>query len=336
MVAQIDLAYIKTRPTRLWPRLISYALFEGRPLTTRGRWFNPIVFGLARFLQHLPTVSRVTSPVFILGTGRSGTTILGIILSMHKEVGFLNEPKAMWASIHPGEDLIGSYNQKPARYRLDVNDATSRMAEAAHRSYTGYLRLTGTQRVVDKYPELIFRTGFVRSLFPDAKFLFLSRNGAETCSSVEAWSQRLGIISETNSHDWWGVNDRKWRFLYEQIVPEHSDLLTHVNEMPHLAHSSRAAIEWIVSMREGIKLTLADPKDTLHIPYEAICASPGIWTRKIEDFLGLKSDPTFINYAKRTLMRPNRTPDLNLPNWLAKIFSSTQAELDGLATKKVL
>ena len=34
MVAQLDSLYIKTRPTKVVSRLISYGLFEGRPLTT--------------------------------------------------------------------------------------------------------------------------------------------------------------------------------------------------------------------------------------------------------------------------------------------------------------
>src|SRR5690606_40375856 len=49
---------------------------EGRPLTTRGRWINPLVFGLYRMAQRLPLGRPVREPAFILGMGRSGTTIL--------------------------------------------------------------------------------------------------------------------------------------------------------------------------------------------------------------------------------------------------------------------
>ena len=90
MIAQLESLYIRSRPWKLWSRLISYGLFEGRPLTTRGQWINPLVFAHFAVEKHLPRLRRVEKPVFILGTGRSGTTILGIVLSMHREVGFLN------------------------------------------------------------------------------------------------------------------------------------------------------------------------------------------------------------------------------------------------------
>ena len=49
MIPQIDRRYVKERPTKLFSRLVSYALFEGRPLTTKGRWINPLV----SCLQHI-------------------------------------------------------------------------------------------------------------------------------------------------------------------------------------------------------------------------------------------------------------------------------------------
>lgn len=141
MVAQVDNRSIRTRPRRLWLRLLGYALFEGRPLTTQGQWFNSVVFGLARLLGKLPTLRHVDTPVYILGAGRSGTTILGIVLSMHREVGFMNEPKAVSGRLHPGEDLICNYNRSPARYRLGTDEATAAIIRAAQRLFGGDLRL---------------------------------------------------------------------------------------------------------------------------------------------------------------------------------------------------
>lgn len=331
MVAQIDSAYIRTRPTRLWSRLLSYALFEGRPLTTKGRWINPAVFGLYRLLRVLPPLKTVRAPIFILGTGRSGTTILGIVLSMHSDIGFLNEPKALWASLLPDEDLIGSYNRNSARYRLTARDATSLQIRAAHKIFGGYLALTGTSRVLDKYPELIFRTEFVRAIFPDAKFLFLSRNGAETCGSIEHWSERLGTTVNGETHDWWGADDRKWALLTDQLVPEHPDLAAHIADLPSLDHQSRAAVEWVITMREGLRLSAVDPEGTLHVPYGALCADPAKTIARLEEFLGLRADATFRSYAAQTLSPPTRTSTLTLPDWLREIVDRTQSELDAAA-----
>lgn len=328
MVAQIDNHYIRTRPTRLWSRLLSYGLFEGRPLTTRGQWINPLVFALYAIQRHLPQAKRVEAPVFILGTGRSGTTILGIVLSMHRQVGFLNEPKAIWHALHGGEDLIGSYSREPARYRLGAEEATSAMSSAAHRIYGAYLRVSMTGRVVDKYPELIFRYPFVKGLFPDARFLFLSRDGWDTCSSIEHWSRRLGQDVEGERHDWWGVDRRKWHLLLDQIVPEHPDLAPYVAKLLELDdHRAMAALEWIVTMREGLRLAGDHPEDVMHVPYESLCREPDAMARRIAEFCGLGEDVGYLRYAGEVLRPATPYPPFPLPNFLEGPFNEVQAAL---------
>lgn len=327
MIAQINNEYIRRRPSRLWPRMLAYTLFEGRPLTTRGRWMNPLVFALAAVVKRMPQMRQVKSPAFILGTGRSGTTILGVVLSMHPDVGFLNEPKAIWAGLYPGEDLIGSYNRNSARYRLGVGDATPLIRRRASRVFGSYLWLSGACRIVDKYPEMIFRTKFLRALFPDARFLFLSRNGVATCGSIRNWSQRLGTEVAGETHDWWGADDRKWRLLVEQLVPDHPDLAAHSGKMNALNHEGRAAVEWIITMREGMRLLEVDPNGTLHVPYEALCADPRGWSERLQAFLDLSRDAVFEEYAAATLVDPMREIHLDLPDWLAPIFEETENSL---------
>lgn len=328
MVAQVDKKYIQMRPTRLWSRLLSYGLFEGRPLTTRGQWINPLVFGLYGLQRRLPQLKRVEAPVFILGTGRSGTTILGIVLSMHRQVGFLNEPKAIWHALHGGEDLIGSYSRGAARYRLGAEDATPAMRLAAHRIYGAYLRTTFTERVVDKYPELVFRYPFVKALFPDARFLFLSRDGWETCNSIEQWSRRLGKDVSGEVHDWWGANDRKWELLVNQLVPEHADLALHQASLRTLRdHRARAAVEWVVTMREGLRLAHEHVDDVLHVSYEGLCEQPVAMARRIAEFIGLEEDGRYLAYAGEVLAPPRSHGKFTLPDYLEEPFAQVQRAL---------
>src|SRR6185436_2775660 len=119
MIAQLNKEYIKTRPTKLFSRIVSYLFFEGRPLTTKGSWINPFLFFGYRIISFLPQIKKVESPIFIIGTGRSGSTLLGMLLSMHKRIGFLNEPKALWHFAYNKEDVIGSYSTDGANYKLD-------------------------------------------------------------------------------------------------------------------------------------------------------------------------------------------------------------------------
>lgn len=328
MVAQIDNLYIRTRPSRLWSRLLSYALFEGRPLTTRGRWINPLVFAHFSLEKRLPQLKAVKAPIFILGTGRSGTTILGIVLSMHRDVGFLNEPKALWHALRKDEDLIGSYTRAPARYRLDEDDAEQTIIAAAQRLYGAYLRSTFCKRVVDKYPELIFRVSFVKKIFPDAKFLFLVRNGWDTCHSIEGWSERLGQHSGTEVHDWWGVDRRKWLFLVEQLVPEHEDLAAYAGEMKHWTNQSdMAALEWIITMREGLRLQQEYPKDIFRVVYEELCDSPRKVMSHLCKFADLRQDEVFMRYTEETLRPVKPKKPFQLSSVIVHPFQNTMSKL---------
>lgn len=327
MIAQLNSSYIATRPSKSISRLISYALFEGRPLTTRGQWINPLVFSLAAIEKRLPVLKRVKSPIYIVGMGRSGTTILGVLLSMHKDIGFLNEPKALWHSIYPEEDVIGNYSRGPARYRLFISDAASDVIRNAHRVFGAYLCATASSRLVDKYPEMLFRVPFVRTIFPDAKFVFLMRNGWDVCASIDLWSKRLGKQRDGEIHNWWGVNNRKWNIMVAELIkpdPKLAQLLPCIDS--GLSHLDMSAIEWIVTMREGMKLKKLYPDLIYPIKYEELAQDPRNVLRNLISYCELRDDEQFFRYAVQ-VMRPviNKKP-LGLHSLIQPLFKKTMDE----------
>ncbi len=328
MIAQLDKTYIRLRPAKALSRLVSYALFEGRPLTTRGRWGNPFVFSLFSLEKKLSQMKAVHKPVFILGTGRSGSTMLGKILSMHKEIGFLNEPKALWHSILPYEDLIGSYTLGHAFYRLGSQDATDSVKKAAHRLYGSYLTVTRSKRIVDKYPEMIFRTSFVRSIFPDAKFIFLVRNGWDTCRSIAWWSKNFGLLDAGTPIDWWGRANRKWNLLVSQVVSSDPVLSNRLDVIERLTlDTDKAAVEWMVTMREGLKL-MDQYQGLLHqVRYEDLVAQPEATLSKLLKFCELENDKSMIEYANNTLKAVKAKSPFELHPALIPIFEETMTSL---------
>ncbi len=327
MIGQVDSDYIRTRPFKLFSRLLSYGFFEGRPLTTKGQWINPLVMGLFKFEKRLPPSKRVEKPIFVIGTGRSGTTILGVVLSMHRQVGFLNEPKALWHSAFPSEDLIGSYSRDSARYRLGAGDATPDVKRAMHRLFGWYLLCSFSQRVVDKYPELIFRVPFVRSIFPDAKFLFLVRNGWDTCHSIDGWSKRLGENKSGENHDWWGRNNRKWNLLVEQIAADNSDFNDFDTLKSLSRHTDMAAVEWVLTMQEGLRLCQERPDFVKMVRYESLVENSDVELSKICEFCDLPKDDVFLDYAKRTLSTVEAKPPFELHDIVHEPFVNMMKEL---------
>lgn len=328
MIAQIDINYIKKKPTKLVSRLLSYSLFEGRSVTTKGQWINSYIFFQYRLINALPQIKKVRKPIFIIGTGRSGTTLLGVLLSLHNHVGFLNEPKLLWHSIYPNEDLIGSYSKGPARYRLTSEDATPDVIISTHKIYGAYLTAVCSNRVVDKYPELIFRIPFVKQIFPDAKFIFLVRNGWDTCCSIKKWSDRKKVHKTDEVHDWWGINNRKWHLLLEQVVTQDeafSDILTAVKA--YTQHTDMALIEWIVTMREGLKQMDKYGDCMKMIKYEDLLRYPEKILTDILDFCQLSSDSVFMDYAKATIRPPMPYEKFTLGKEIKPLFDETMQKL---------
>lgn len=328
MVAQVDSRYFKARPTKLVSRLISYGLFEGRPVTTRGQWINPLLFAHFALEKRLPQFKKVEHPVFILGTGRSGTTILGVVLSMHRQVGFLNEPKAMWHAIYPEEDVIGSYSRGSARYRLEASEADDTVKHNAHRLFGAYLASVFSGRLVDKYPELIFRVPFVREIFPDAKFIFLVRNGWDTCASIDKWSVRCGEQRNGEVHDWWGVNQRKWKLMHKELI-EPDPYFAGVKDVAASleSHTDMAALEWVVTMREGIRRMRENEGCIQQVRYEDLVAEPRETMLGIASFAGLDEDETWLRYGESVLRPAPPHAEFDMHPAIRPLFDETMQAL---------
>ena len=327
MAAQIDKNMMKIRPAKAVGRVLSWALIEGRPLTTRGRWINTLVFKLLALCQYLPTLKTAKFPIYIVGTGRSGTTVLGQILALHRQLQFLNEPKAIWHYAIGDEDLIGSYSSSHATVRIEPHVAGKEEQSRLLKAYSWALRLGRAKRVVDKYPELIFRVPFVLRLMPNARLIALVRNGVDSCSSVNNWIDRNKIEHADETHDWWGRNDRKWNLLVDQIVPEHADLAPYHRELRSCRnHHDRAAVEWIVSMREVLAAT-ENHSEVMLLKYEELCNHPIDQLRAVARHCSLPPDEKMEEYARITLSEAAPYCDLALQPFLVEPFRETLKRL---------
>ncbi len=323
---QVDKIYLKKRFWKIFPRAISYFLFEGRPLTTKGRWINPIVFLNYKILSTVPMNGPKNHPIFIVGTGRSGTTILGKILSVHKQVAFLNEPKALWFFANKEDDLIGSYSKSKGRYHFNENDYSIEVKRKIDRIYRSYLLLTFSSFIVDKYPEQLFRYHYIKKIYPKAKFIFLIRNGADVVSSISIWSKKY---PKTKDESWWGLNEKKWIHLCEQIVKKDDYFKELLPVLKNLdSNHNRAAIEWIATMRYGLKLSKLYPKDFLTIRYEDLVSNTNKELFSMENFIGLSNDKIFYNYANTVLKNKKNKKNFILNEKVEELFQETMKSLN--------
>jgi hypothetical protein len=328
MVAQIDPEYCRFGLTKVARRLASYALFEGRPHTTKGQWFNPMVFGLLRTLATVPGTPRPQAPIFLIGLGRCGTTILGLLLSLHRDVGFLNEPKAMWNVIDPEHDVTGDYGSGPARFRLVPDTISKKQRVIAQRLYSRYALAVASRRVLDKYPELVFRIEYVLALFPDARFILIARNGRDACRSISTWSDRKGLAAGNETEDWWGRNDCKWRYLWDELVLGDPELgALHGLNPADLNQVNRAATEWIVTMREGLACVARHPEEVYLIRYEDLVAAPDTQLSALFRHCRLDPDADVLTYANKVLYKKAQAEKPALAPELLPLFDDVSSRL---------
>jgi len=118
-------------------------------------------------------VARITY-VFVVGSPRSGTTILSEVLGRHPDVADFYEPYYIWDHrIGSGED--------------DVR--TAAMADAAtcafvRREFELFAKKSRKSVVVEKSPETCFRVPYVHSVFPEAKWIHIIRDGRDSVESI--------------------------------------------------------------------------------------------------------------------------------------------------------
>ena len=215
-----------------------------------------------------------------------------------------------------------------ARYRLGEQDASPAIKQRAHRLFGAYLALSRSKRVCDKYPELIFRADFVRAIFPDARFVFLVRDGWDTCGSIERWSREKGKVVNGSVQDWWGVDNRKWRLLVNDVAAKDDCFSDDTEFLSKLTdHRHMAAVEWILAMREGLALIERSPAAVQLVRYEALSRDPEGCLGDLLRALDLRDDAKCLAYARQTLKAVSAKPTFDLPEQIAVPFEQTMRDL---------
>lgn len=126
---------------------------------------------------------------FIVGSPRSGTTVLGEIIGRHPEVAQLYEPYFLWEwCTGPGED-----DQRT------IEQATPEVRRFVRREFGRYLEKSGRRVLLEKTPVNSFRIPFIDTIFPDAHWIHLLRDGRDATVSIHReWERRRKVVQSHN------------------------------------------------------------------------------------------------------------------------------------------
>jgi hypothetical protein len=229
------------------------------------------------------------SPVFIIGCGRSGTTILGNTLSQHPDIKYLNERRDLWHRAYPEFDIWNKNTQNPKLY-TDEKDVISKKNNLLHRLFFREQVLENSTILLEKLPINNFRLNFLKKSFPNARYIYLSRNGLEVSKSIEKRIQK---------QNWF--TGEKCNLLKKYSSDNHIVFKTKIN-----SNQEKGMWEWKLSIDESNQFFKKENKDNfIHLSYQNFINSPSESIKNIFDFLKLNYTENWINEISKNIERKN-------------------------------
>ena len=219
------------------------------------------------------------APLFIVGTERSGSNLLRLVLDAHPRL-FVPHPPHVMHFFGPLEHRYGDLTREPALRALTrdvlrlveghihqwerVPSVDAVLARAPTRDlfgvmaglYTAACDHAGKPRWGNKSTFMVHHADRVRAVYPSARFLWLVRDPRDV-----AVSSRESVFSPF--------------------------------------HPLRTATLWARQQAEGARLEAAWPDQVLRVHYEALVGEPEATVGRICDFLGEVPDPAMQSFHKR-------------------------------------
>jgi sulfotransferase family protein len=227
----------------------------------------------------LPDRPAAREPVFILGSPRSGTTLLFELLRRSPEVAALpGESHLLSEPFHPtargfetthelGAEDVAPHEPRAVRWMID--------------------RIVLGRRYLDKAPRNSLRVPYLMALHPNARFVLMRRDGRAVVSSlITAWRSNDGRFTgmpPPGGLDIQGYGGRNWKF----VIPRGWELHTRGTTLPEVcAFQWRACMEAILAAREPDP----SPDRWLDVAYEDLVERPAEELGRLLAVLGLPAD----------------------------------------------
>lgn len=206
-----------------------------------------------------------TAPIVIGGCGRSGTTLLRVILDSHPNICCGPESNLfLIGKTHrlSLEEIAFKFDLSAARI-IDLQQSSSSLAEFIDRFFAAYAAERGKARWAEKTPKNVTALDFIIAHFPQSKFLHVIRDGRDVACSLRTHPRHQvvnGRLVALNTRNPW-----------EQGV-----------------------LRWVTDVRAGL-VHRSDPRYR-EIRYEDLVAEPEPALRALFEFLGESWDEGVLNF----------------------------------------
>lgn len=273
--------------------------------------------------------TKIKKPIFIIGCPRSGTSLLFTILSESEHLYSLyRESQDIFDSFYLKKKREFKEYFDDALTDKDLNDESMKfMLDEFHRYslnsrpigylvrehflknklLNGFAWLTTKinaslkdlflkeYRFVEKTPRNCFRISYINKLFPDAKYIFLKRDGRSNISSlIEGWKREpvYSRIPDANKPlNIKGDKFKKWRYVLPPNWQSYID--KSLEEV--------CAFQWISSNKSALEGLKIIPQDRVYsISYEDLTKNTEEIVKSLCDFMEIP----YTNNLKKFAVKP--------------------------------
>jgi len=251
-------------------------------------------------------------PIFIIGVGRSGSTIFHRMLSEHPNVAWLS----LLCDICPGKPSINGLLMKTISYPI-IGRCLRQLNRGEHYKFWNYyfkgfgtpcrdLSLEDvTKKTKKQIEEAVSKTltkkrnkflakitgwpriGFLLEIFKNSKFIHILRDGRAVANS---------LINE----DWWlgWKGPQNWR--WGELSPDHKEEWKRYNK----SFIALACIEWKLLLDALDKAKeFVDEGNLFEVKYENLCAHPVSVFKDVVEFCDLEWSKKFEGSIKKYTLK---------------------------------
>lgn len=252
---------------------------------------------------------EIDRPIFIVGSGRSGTTIFFRTLAKHKELGYFSDYDLRFLRLFKLGVMPFLERNRFTRYiiekvrpikpaaeservmeyckisekgiPLSENDAEDDMGQCLKKMIIKCLKYHKANRFLGKNTSDGMRIEFLNKIFPDSIFLHILRDGRANVNSY------LKVPFFYEIRFWWWNNKTFKDWINEGRTPE-----------------ELGALHWKNNVREIIRQSRCLPEGRyLEIKYEEFTENPKDCLKKVIEFCGLKWDKNFESSVETTQIK---------------------------------
>ncbi|MFC1543385.1 sulfotransferase [Candidatus Neomarinimicrobiota bacterium] len=232
----------------------------------------------------MPVIPQIKPPIFLGGAGRSGTTLLRVILDSHPNIACGPELKVIPTLANLWHQFHTSFFQTLQSYHLTRGEINQLFTNVMLTLFEKYRRSQGKHRIAEKSPNNVFFFQHLHNLFPDSPLVHVIRDGRD-------------VVCSLLTMDWADAVSGK--------------------PFDYTRDAGKAAEYWSNAVRAGRQMLEEESKRDRYteIRYEDIVINPEKTLKELFTFLEEPWDPIVLKYheQKRDLAGESSASNVSLP-----------------------